>query len=60
MNPARSLGPALLNGATRGAWIYLLGPFLGSGLATLSMAYLHERKDPEEGEAAEGDEKDEK
>ncbi len=61
MNPARSLGPALLGGATRGAWIYLLGPFLGSGLATLSMAYLHERKDPKEDEAAEGDtKKDEK
>ncbi len=57
MNPARSLGPALLGGATRGAWVYLVGPFLGSGLATLSMAYLHERKDPKEGEAAEGDEK---
>ena len=61
MNPARSLGPTLLSGATRGAWIYLAGPFLGSGLATLSMAYLHERKDPDEGEAAEGDpKKDEK
>lgn len=61
MNPARSLGPALLSGATGNAWIYLLGPFLGSGLATLSMSYLHERKDAKEGEAAEGDpKKDEK
>ena len=60
MNPARSLGPALLGGEMQGAWIYVVGPFLGSGLATLSMAYLHERKDPKEGEAAEGDEKDEK
>ena len=60
MNPARSLGPALLSGATQGTWIYLAGPFLGSGLATLSMAYLHERRDPKEDEAAEGDEKDER
>ena len=57
MNPARSLGPALRGGAIQGTWVYLLGPFLGSGLATLSMAYLHERKDPKEGEAAEGDQK---
>ena len=54
MNPARSLGPALLSGATGSAWVYLAGPFLGSALATLSMMYLHERKDPKEKEAAEG------
>ena len=56
MNPARSLGPALLSGETGGAWIYVAGPMLGSGLATLLMAYLHKKTDPKEDEAAEGDE----
>ena len=56
MNPARSLGPALLSGKTGSAWVYLAGPFLGSALAALSMTYLHKQKDPKEDEAAEGDE----
>ncbi|MDQ2800490.1 MAG: aquaporin [Armatimonadota bacterium] len=56
MNPARSLGPALLSGKVDSAWVYLAGPFLGSALATLGMAYLHKQKDPKEDEAAEGDE----
>ncbi len=55
MNPARSLGPALVSGATGAAWIYIAGPFLGSGLATLMMAFLHQKRDPKEDEAAEGD-----
>lgn len=55
MNPARSLGPALVSGATQDVWIYIAGPFLGSGLAALLMAYLHTKKDPKEDEAAEGD-----
>jgi len=33
MNPARSLGPALLGGNTRGLWIYLAGPVVGALLA---------------------------
>jgi aquaporin Z len=33
MNPARSLGPALVAGQTAGLWIYLIGPTLGALLA---------------------------
>jgi len=34
MNTARSFGPALVSGFTKHHWIYWLGPFLGSLLAT--------------------------
>lgn len=33
MNPARALGPAVLEGVWRGQWIYLVGPVLGATLA---------------------------
>ncbi len=33
MNPARSLGPALLSGQPEWLWIYLTAPFLGAWLA---------------------------
>lgn len=33
MNPARSIGPAVWEGAWRGEWIYLAGPVLGAALA---------------------------
>jgi aquaporin Z len=33
MNPARSLGPALLSGKVDALWIYLLAPTLGAWLA---------------------------
>lgn len=33
MNPARSLGPALVSGELTGLWIYLLAPLLGSVIA---------------------------
>ena len=36
MNPARSLGPALVSGQTATLWIYLLAPVLGAALATLT------------------------
>ena len=55
MNPARSLGPALLSGEMRYAWVYIAGPMFGSGLAVLLMTYLHKKTDPKEDEAAEGD-----
>ncbi len=35
MNPARSLGPALISGQTTSLWIYMTAPILGAGLAVL-------------------------
>lgn len=35
MNPARSLGPALVSGDLNGVWIYLTAPFVGAVLAVL-------------------------
>jgi aquaporin Z len=39
MNPARSLGPALLGGALGSYWIYLIGPVIGALIAT-GMAWI--------------------
>jgi aquaporin NIP len=36
MNPARSLGPALVAGEWHGFWIYVLGPVLGAALGALA------------------------
>ena len=33
MNPARSLGPALVSGRLQDLWIYIVAPLLGAGLA---------------------------
>ena len=42
MNPARSLGPALISGQLQPLWIYLLAPPLGAGLAILSCRMLRD------------------
>lgn len=55
MNPARSLGPALVAGRLSEQWIYVAGPAVGSVLAVLFMAFVHRKKDPEEKKAAAGD-----
>jgi len=36
MNPARSLGPALVSGHLENLWLYLTAPFIGAILAVLS------------------------
>jgi aquaporin Z len=36
MNPARSLGPALVSGHVQPLWIYLTAPFLGASLAVVT------------------------
>ena len=40
MNPARSLGPALVSGELGSLWVYLTAPFLGAVLAALVYQYL--------------------
>jgi aquaporin NIP len=40
MNPARSLGPALVSGELGSLWIYLLAPLVGASLGALAYQYL--------------------
>jgi len=40
MNPARSLGPALVAGELDSLWIYLLPPLLGAALGALAYQLL--------------------
>jgi len=44
MNPARSLGPALVSGNLGGLWIYVTAPFVGTALAILSYRLLRDRR----------------
>ncbi len=43
MNPARSLGPALVTGHMSGLWIYLTAPVLGAYLAHLGCRCVREK-----------------
>lgn len=45
MNPARSLGPALVSGHTESLWVYLLAPVLGAFLAVATFALLEPARD---------------
>lgn len=40
MNPARSLGPALISGTWTALWVYLTAPLLGAALAALLYRWL--------------------
>lgn len=55
MNPARSFGPALLNGSWNGHWVYWVGPLLGAAFGALLYRYVRAADPPEpagEGKAA--------
>jgi aquaporin Z len=56
MNPARSLGPAVVAGIGEDQWIYVVGPLLGAGLAVIVTLLTHGRPTNDEHQAAEGDE----
>lgn len=42
MNPARSIGPALVSGNLNGLWIYIVATILGGLGATIIYKYIHE------------------
>lgn len=55
MNPARSLGPFLVSGQLGDAWIYLVGPFVGTLLAVGMAWLLRGGTTPRAVQAAKGD-----
>jgi aquaporin NIP len=40
MNPARSLGPAIVSGDLHAAWVYVLAPLLGAALGALAYQFV--------------------
>ena len=40
MNPARSIGPALISGHLENLWIYLIGPILGAIAGVCTWKYF--------------------
>jgi MIP family channel proteins len=40
MNPARSIGPALVSGDLASLWVYLVGPAIGASAAAVAYRYL--------------------
>ncbi len=57
MNPARSIGPAIVSGHLADTWIYVLGPVIGALAAVATTAVLHgtRHRDPKQREAAQGE-----
>jgi aquaporin Z len=56
MNPARSLGPAIVGGATTGWWIYVAAPLLGAAVAAGCCWLLNGSQRDGEVEVAQGKE----
>lgn len=44
MNPARSLGPAIMSGHLEALWIYLVAPFVGAFLGVLGCRCVQEKE----------------
>jgi glycerol uptake facilitator-like aquaporin len=40
MNPARSLGPALVSGDLHALWLYIAAPLLGAALGALAYQFV--------------------
>ncbi|PWT96163.1 MAG: hypothetical protein C5B53_10175 [Candidatus Melainabacteria bacterium] len=54
LNPARSLGPAIVSGDFADIWIYLLGPLLGVGIAVVLTTILVAPANADEAQEARG------
>jgi glycerol uptake facilitator-like aquaporin len=54
MNPARSLGPALVSGDLSHIWVYLAGPLLGSIVAAVVYGWLRSGQEGPVSSAGEG------
>ena len=54
MNPARSLGPAIVSGATESWWVYVVGPLAGAAIAVALAFVIHGRQKADEAKAAKG------
>jgi glycerol uptake facilitator-like aquaporin len=47
MNPARSVGPALVSGDFHALWLYVVAPILGTSLGGLAYQFVRgEKPDP--------------
>ncbi len=55
MNPARSLGPALVGWIWTAQWVYATAPFLGTASAALVYRWLRTASSPARGEREEND-----
>ena len=52
MNPARTLGPAIVSGYWNAHWIYWVGPIVGAVIAGLIMQYVFVKKAEKEAKTA--------
>jgi aquaporin Z len=44
MNPARSLGPALVSGDLHAMWLYIAAPLLGAALGALTYQFVRDEQ----------------